>query len=328
LPYKGEYGSLVLVAIRDLPPGSALRSFVSAARRGSFRAAASELGVSPSAISHQVRALEERIGAPLFMRTARSVSLTQAGERLLRDIGGALDAINEAIDRETKAATTRVLRISSLPLFTTVWLAPRLDRFASAHPEIAIEIESSNRIVDLEAENVDVAVRNADPGGDGYVSRKLLDLRARPLCATQVATTLKCPGDLANVTLIHISAGRAGWSDWLRLNGVDGLKPRSSLSFDSYPAAIEAAAKGRGVLLGLEPLVWDAPSAAELVAPFGPASHSAGAYFAVWRRSTRSNLARSNFIAWLFDEMKRDARRLSSNGRGGRAPIQGSVSRG
>lgn len=311
----GECGSPITVTADDRPTASSLRAFVAAARRGSFRAAASELGVTPSAISHQVRALEDRIGAPLFTRAPRRVSLTRTGKRLLRDIGGALDRIGAALARETAAAAAAILRIASLPLFTTVWLAPRLDRFASAYPDIAIEIETSNRLVDLEAEGFDVAIRNADPGGEGYESRKLLDLRARPLCAPEVAAALPAPADLARATLIHISAGRAGWPDWLRLNGVEGLKPRSNLSFDAYPAAIEAAAKGRGVLLGLEPVIWDAPSAAGLVAPFGAVTHSAGAYFAVWRRSARSNAARRDFVAWLFDEMKHDARRLSARSR-------------
>lgn len=307
-----ECGSPVVVREPNHPAGSALRAFVAAARRGSFRAAASELGVTPSAVSHQVRALEQRIGGALFLRAPRQVTLTPAGERLFRDIGAALDSIDRSIERESRTARSGALRIASLPLFTTVWLAPRLDRFAATHPDVSIEIESSNRIVDLDAERFDVAIRNADPGGAGYECRKLLDLRARPLCAPQIAATLTTPADLVRVTLIHISAGRAGWPDWLRLNGVEGLEPRANLSFDAYPAAIEAAAKGRGVLLGLEPMIWEAPSARSLVAPFGAVSHSAGAYFAVWRRSARAKPARRDFVAWLFDEMKKDARRLSS----------------
>ncbi len=270
------------------PPFPDLRAFAAAARRGSFAAAASELGVTPSAVSHQVKALEDAVGASLFLRAPRRVALTPIGAQLAAEIGASLDAIHAAVARARGAALDTRLRITALPLFTSFWLVPRLARFEALHPGVSIEIDTSNRVADLGKENFDVAIRNAEPSGDDLSARKLLDLRARPLCAPSLAGTLKTPADLAHATLIHISAGRVGWKDWLQQNGLDALKPRANLSFDQMLTAIEAAAQGRGVMLGLEPIIWDAPSAVSLVAPFDTPPASAGAYFVVWRKKDRA----------------------------------------
>jgi LysR family glycine cleavage system transcriptional activator len=294
------------------PSWPALRAFAAAARRGSFRAAASELGVTPSAISHQISALETSIGAALFIRAPRQVALTAAGARLAADIGAALADIDAAVERARNAAADTRLRITALPLFTSFWLMPRLSRFEAAHPDASIEIDTSNRVADLGRDNFGVAIRNAEPGGEGLAARKLLDLRARPLCAASLAEDLSAPTDLARTTLIHISAGRAGWTDWLRQNGLEGLKPRANLTVDTLPTAIAAAAEGRGVMLGLEPIIWDAPAAAALVAPFDTPPAGAGAYFVVWRKQDAKRPLVRDFVAWIVEEMRRDKRRLSA----------------
>lgn len=293
-------------------PWSALRSFAAAARCGSFRAAALELGVTPSAISHQISALESVIGTALFSRSPRQVELTPAGARLAAEIGASLAEIDAAIERAKGAAAETRLRITALPLFTSFWLMPRLSRFEAAHPGASIEIDTSNRIADLDRENFGVAIRNAAPAGDGLAARKLLDLRARPLCAPSLASDIGSPKDLARTTLIHISAGRAGWPDWLRQNGLDGLKPRANLTVDTLPTAIAAAAEGRGVMLGLEPIIWDAPAASSLVAPFDTPFANGGAYFVVWRKQDAMRPLVRDFVAWIIEEMRRDKRRLSA----------------
>lgn len=294
-----------------LPPLSALRAFEAAARLGSFRDAAAELGVTPSAVSHQVKALEDWLGAAVFARSVRAVRLTELGAALARETGGAFDALAESAAQAKAAGADTRLRVSALPLFTNVWLVPRLARFAQAHPHVALEIETTNRVVDLHRDDVDVAIRNVFAPTTGLAARKLLDLHAVPLCAPALAATLKTPADLARATLIHISARRAGWDEWLAAAGVGDLKPAGNLSFDTIPSALEAATQGRGVLLGLAPLIWDAPGVAGLAPLFDLPPLSAGTYFIVHRRDDRARVVVRAFVDWVSAEMRADARRLS-----------------
>lgn len=296
--------------MRKAAPFAALRAFAVAARRGSFRDAARELGVTPSAVSHQVKALELWLGFPLFERGVRHVALTARGQRLCRPLGEAFDALDAALDNARKVAAPSELKIAALPLFVGAWLAPRLPRFEAAYPNLSISIDTDARVVDVAAGEADVAIRNVAAPTPGLHVRKLLDLRATPLCAPALARMLRSPSDLANATLIGLSVGRAGWADWLATAGLAGLKPKRSLTFDSFPAAIDAAAQGRGVLLGLLPLIWDAPPARELVAPFDAPLQDAGAYLVVCRKSDRSGGIVSAFIDWMVLEMRGDVRRL------------------
>jgi LysR family transcriptional regulator, glycine cleavage system transcriptional activator len=299
-----------IVMTKDPPPLTALRAFVAAARHESLRQAAVGLSVTPSAISHQIRVLEDWVGTPLFVREVRQVRLTSVGRRLFNRLDKGFDAINSALDEASTAAKDTVLRVSALPLFTSVWLIPRLERFEACFGKLAIEIDTTSKLVDLDRGEVDIAIRNVPKPHPQLVARKLLDLRVVPLCAPSVAADLKCPEDLGRATFIHIAAGSRGWKQWLANAGLDQLKPRSNLSFDTIPAALDAAAMGRGVLLGLDPLIWDAPASRDLVIPFRSAVQSAGAYFVVHRRADRSRHAVRAFSDWLVQEMKADSQRL------------------
>lgn len=292
-----------------LPPLAALRAFEAAARLGSFRDAAAELGVTPSAVSHQVRALETWLGAVAFTRSVRAVELTPIGAAFAAETSAAFARLAEAGARARAAAQDTRLRISALPLFTTAWLTPRLERFQAKHPDLALEIDTANRLADFARDDVDVAIRNVYAPTPGLVARKLFDLTATPLCAPEIAEMVRTPADLARATLIHISARRAGWPEWLAHAGVPGLKPRGGLSFDTIPAALEAAAQGRGVLLGLMPIVWEAPIARRLVKPFATPPITAGSYFLVHRREDGARPAVRAFADWVAAEARADRRR-------------------
>src|SRR3954447_5938695 len=192
-----------------MPPLNTLRAFVAAARRESLRQGAEELGVTASAISHQIKALEDWIGAAVFVRSPRRVDLTPLGRTLFEGLRGGFDAIAAAASLARGNARDSVLRVSTLPLFASVWLIPRLGRFeavcARAGIEIAIEFDTSNEVVDFRTSKVDVAIRNVPRPTPGLNSRKLLDLRAVPLCPPSVADRLSNPTDLKRATLIHIS---------------------------------------------------------------------------------------------------------------------------
>lgn len=293
-----------------LPRLSSLRAFEAAARLGSFREAARELAVTPSAISHQIRLLESETGLLLFRRTGRAVDLTPAGQLLAREAIEAFARISASLDQLKAGEAAQRLRISALPLFVNAWLAPRLAAFQQRHPDLSLEIETTNRVIDLKSEDTDIAIRNIYAPDARLKSRKLIDLFALPVCTPAIASALRAPHDLAGQTLIHISSRRAGWQDWLAAAGVPGLKPRSNLSFDTIPSALEAAAQGRGVMLGALPLLWEAPQSAALVLPFTGPRLSAGTYFIVHRKEDAARPAVSAFADWVARTMRADRRRL------------------
>ncbi|TPQ39534.1 LysR family transcriptional regulator [Bradyrhizobium guangdongense] len=303
----------------ELPAYSTLRAFVAAARCESVRAAADELGVTPSAVSHQIRILEDWVGQQLFLRTGRQIQLTARGRTLFRRLDTAFRTIAEAATTARAGARDRSLRISALPLIASSWLIPRLQGFqelcAKEGADVAIEIDTSNALADFETDGVDVAIRSAHRPSPNLISHKLIDLRAVPLCATRVAEEIKRPSDLSRATLIHISARPDGWQNWLAASGNAPVKPRSSLSFDTVPAALEAAAAGRGLVLGLDPIVWDAPIARNLVIPFRTKRVSAGAFFVTYRRRDQSRWIVKSFTAWILQEMQQDKHRLLANSR-------------
>lgn len=292
----------------EMPPLTALRSFLAAGQQGSFQSAAHDLGVTPSAISHQVRTLEDWLGVPLFVRTARQVTLTPKGRRFLREVERAFGRIRIGAERLRGRGAKTTLRVSALPLFTSAWLIPRLAQFEARHPDITLAIETTNRIVDLERDGVDVGIRNLRAPTPGLVVKKLLDVRSVPLVARKLAAQLKRPQDLAAHTLIHISARPESWRDWLRAAGLGDLKPKKELTFDTIPAALEAAARGHGVTLGMHPLVWEAPAAAALVVPFGAKSSVSSSYYLVHRKEDASRTEVRAFVDWVAAEMARFVR--------------------
>lgn len=218
--------------------------------------------------------------------------------------------IDAALGQAKRAAIATRLRIAALPLFTNVWLVPRLARFEVQYPAFSLTIDTDARVVDLEKGEADIAIRNVSAVTSGLLGRKLMDLRATPLCTPELAARVQVPKDLARMTLIDLSVGRAGWPEWFAAVGCKGLKPKRTLTFDNVPSALDAAAQGRGVFLGLLPLVLDAPNANKLVAPLTHTPQDAGAYFVVCRKGDRTNATVQAFMAWLTQEMRADLPRL------------------
>lgn len=296
------------------PSFVALRAFQEAARARSFQEAARVLGVTASAVSHRIRGLEADLGAPLFVRQTRSVSLTPLGVQLFADLEPAFLAMTRAVARARGGAVDNRLKVSALAFITNHWLIPRLARFESRHPGLVIEIESSNRLADFETDGVDVAIRNMSGPSAGLMARKLLDVRPEVLCAPALLEgprALRRPADLAAHTLIHIAPRHTAWAEWLAAAGHPGLKPAGDLVFDNVPSALEAAAAGRGVALAWAPLVWDSPAAGRLAAPFPPIAGPGAAYFVVWRRADQSKAKVRAFVDWILAEMASDRRRLA-----------------
>ena len=297
---------------RKPPPSlAALRAFAAAGRLQSLRDAARELNVTASAVSHHVRAMEDWLNAPLFLRSTRQVRLTEQGRRLSDRLNRVFTEIDLALTEAKGAAGPSMIRVSALPLFTSAYLIPRLARFETRFPDVSIEIETSHRVVDFDFETVDVAIRNTGRPTPGLTAHKLMDLRTVPLCSPALAAELRSPKDLERATLIHIASRPRGWSEWMAAQGLSGQEGRSGVMVDTLPAALDLAAHGRGVALGMTPIVWDAPQMRGLIVPFPSVPVSAGAYFLVHRRQDRTHETIQAFVRWLRQEVRSDAARFA-----------------
>ena len=212
---------------RPTPPLVALRAFDAAARLGSFREAAEELGVTPGAVSRHIKALEMRLGMRLFDRFNRSVVLTADGRRLAQGVADAFERLESALEA-VRPGRSRQLRISALPSLAGKWLSPRLHRFSEDNPDLDLIVFAEDRIADLSNGEADVALRYGEGPYPGQTSRRLMSERLIPVCAPSLAAARKVntPADLLDVVLIHETwhdmpyADRMGWKAWFESAGV------------------------------------------------------------------------------------------------------------
>ena len=258
--------------LRAIPPLTALLAFERAATQLSFRRAARDLALSPSAISHQIRGLEEQFGVKLFVRGARSVRLTADGERYLAKVSVALAALQDA-GREMLAQrrdSRSEFWISSLPFFTSTILIPALPDFKRRHPELTLRIEATHQYADFNASRVDVAIRYGREHSTGLKFEPLVQIKGLPVCAPAlIKGGLQKPADLSREILIHLTTQPRAWPAWLKEAGLPQLEPRGHLWLYSVPAMLEAAEQGLGVTLGMSPLIKARPGFGKrLVAPF------------------------------------------------------------
>ena len=304
-----EAASSPLAPLRAIPPLTALLAFERAAAQLSFRRAARDLSLSPSAISHQIRGLEQQFGVKLFVRGARSVRLTADGERYFAKVSVALAALQDAsrdMLRHRRDANAE-LWISSLPFFTSAVLIPALPDFKRRHPGLTLRIEATHQYADFNASRVDVAIRYGREHSAGLKFAPLVAVKGLPVCAPAlVKAGLRAPEDLSREVLIHLTTQPRAWPAWLREAGLPQLAPRGHLWLDSVPAMLEAAEQGLGVTLGMSPLIKARPGfGKKLVAPFAfEATHSETIYLV-----SRTEQARDRRIAavrrWIAEAVQR-----------------------
>jgi LysR family glycine cleavage system transcriptional activator len=310
-----------------VPPFATLRAFESAARHLSFKKAAQELFVTPSAISQQIRLLEEHVGVPLFRRLTRALELTAEGEAMLPKVRDGLGALSAALALVKKPVITdSPLTVNAPPSFSTRWLLPRLQRFSRAHPEIDLRLTSSLEMIDgrsadnghslfiAPAEDT-VAIRYG--GGDYSGARvdRILKAAYVPVCSPSLLRgkhALREPGDLRHHTLIHDdtvpdeSAGPS-WKQWLARQGVEGIDAERGPHFTDGSLAIEAAADGMGVALALRPLVGSDVRAGRLAIPFDSAMPSSYAYYFVSPETANERPDLAQFRDWVLAEARSEA---------------------
>lgn len=306
--------------LRRLPGLVGFRTFESAARHLSFTKAAEELGVTPAAVSHQIRSLEEQLGLRLFWRTSRAMRLTNAGEELLRAVADALPGLSAAVERLRGSDGRRTLTVTASPSFAAKWLVPRLDRFRQDYPEVDVRIDVSERLADFAREDADIGVRFGNGAYPGLRADRLFEETVFPVCSPKLVTgarPLKHPRDLRHHTLIHSEWQAQGatwpnWRMWLLAAGVDGVDPTRGLHFSQMALALQAAIDGQGVVLGNTSLVADDLQSGKLVRPFELALKGIAnfAYYVVSPRSTADLPLVKAFREWLFEEAGETNRRL------------------
>lgn len=291
---------------RRLPPLGALVAFEAAGRHLSFTRAAAELHVTQTAISHQVRALEEHLAVRLFRRLPRALSLTDAGERFLPVVREALDRIDEASARLRQRDASGTLTVSVLPSFAARWLVPRLGRFRAAHPTIDVRIDARPELVDFVHDDVDVAVRYGRGRYPGLRADRLMAEEIFPVCSPALRRgrpPLRRPNDLRHHTLLHAET-HDDWHAWLLARGVRGVEPTRGPMFTDSSMVVQAAVAGQGVALGRRVLVDADLAAGRLVRPFGRALPSAFAYFVVCPESGAERPKVRAFREWLLAEAR------------------------
>jgi LysR family glycine cleavage system transcriptional activator len=296
-----------------LPPLPAVRAFEAAARHGSFTKAAAELGMTQAAVSYQVKLLEDRVGAPLFLRQARRVVLSEAGRRLAPPVSEAFQRLQAAFAglRETNE---KVLSVTVIQSFATNWLVPRLGTFQMAHPDIAVRLDASGRMVDLAREDIDVGIRTGRGDWPGLKAHLLMPTEFTPLCSAEFlarAGPLGSPADLLRLPLLDWRD--PWWRRWFALAGIPDPQPTlsSMIEADSQVMLGRAALAGQGVAI-LTPAYFAAELAeGRLVQPFTLIGRSESSFWLVYPQERQNAAKIRAFREWILAEMKRDAERAA-----------------
>ncbi len=298
---------------RRLPPLNALRAFEAAARHLSFAKAAAELHVTPAAVSHQIKGLEDFLGVPLFHRAQRTISLTEAGEAALPDLRTGFDYLAAGVGRIHDLETGGTITVSAAPSFAAKWLIPRIERFRLAQPEIEARIDATVELSDFERGQVDVGIRYGSGRYPGLRIDLLLNEEVVPVCHPGLldkGQALEQPEDLRHFTLIHDDTPVPGqplpdWRMWLLAAGVRGVDWTRGPRFSPSSMAIQAALDGQGVALVGRVLAESDLSAGRLVRPLAFAVPSDIAYYIVSPQATAERPKVKAFRDWVLEEAER-----------------------
>ncbi|MHA1152863.1 MAG: transcriptional regulator GcvA [Alphaproteobacteria bacterium] len=268
---------------RRLPPLNALRAFEAGARHLSFTKAAEELFVTQAAVSHQVKLLEQDLGVALFRRMTRKLALTAEGRRLFGPAGEALDSLAEAAEALRAGAGGGTLTLSLTPTFGVQWLAQRIGRFWSAHPEIELRLQHSIHLVDFARDEVDAAVRWGGGAWPGLAAVYLMRAGLTPVCSPalcQGPPALKVPDDLRHHTLLH-ERDYVEWAQWLALAGAREVEARRGPIIDDSTVVLQAVIDGQGVALVSDSIIRGDLESGRLVKPFDVDLDTDNAYYLV-----------------------------------------------
>jgi len=286
-----------------LPSIYALQAFESVARHLSFKEAASELNLTPGAISQKIKKLEDQLETSLFDRTQTRIKLTVSGQEYLPVIRLSLSQISEASRALRKEGGPSTLNVSVTPLFAIKLFIPVLSGFNELHPEITVNTCTSVHLVDFEAENVDMAIRHGLGRYPGLISHRLFSEELVPVCSPKLldgGAPLRGPEDLHHHTLLHHGSFH-DWELWLTPFGLEGIDPTKGPRFSDDGLVIQAAIEGQGVALGRSALVRSDINKGLLVAPFNISMPSQFAYYLVYPQERQSDAAIRIFKDWILE---------------------------
>ncbi len=290
----------------NLPPLDALRVFEAAARRGSFNAAAAELNLTPSAVSHRIRTLEDVLQVRLFDRAHRRVELTPEGARYAGSVADALAILRSATRRLSAGRTDGPLAMTLSPAFALRWLLPRLARFQQRHPEIDLRFVSTSDLHDFRSGDLDLAVRYGRGDWPGLEAEWLMALDATAVCTPEVAADgppLNAPADVAHRVRIHVENRPDDWRMWLLAAGVEGVDPAAGPVFESVPVALEAALNHVGMVIADRQILDRDLAEGRLVEPFDVHMPSTAGYYLVHPPGGGEDRRIRAFRDWLREEI-------------------------
>jgi LysR family transcriptional regulator, glycine cleavage system transcriptional activator len=292
-----------------------LRGFRSAARHLSFTRAAQDLFVTQSAISREIKTLEEQLGQSLFRRVNRTLQLTPAGEELYRIADKTLSELDVVVERI--AGASKVVTVTTTTGLASLWLAPRLQRFNRAHPGIDVRVVTSNDKPNLERDQLDIAIRFVMAGGDVPHSEPVFDCKIYPACSPALANDklhpIRTPADLAHHVRLDYESMRDGrrlslWDFWFDKTKIPHVKPASTLQFPQYDQLVSAAVDDAGVGIAVLPHTAQHLHQKALCVPFGmEAVALLGGFYIIRRNDVAGRDAVEAFVDWLRSEVRRDA---------------------
>ncbi len=290
-----------------------LRGFDAAARRLSFTLAAEELSLTQSSISRQIAALERQVGKALFVRRTRALELTAAGLHLQRAVGQALSTLDQSVDEIRGRGIERRVTLTTYASFASLWLAPRLAQFQRDHPGIEIRLDASDRTVDLQAEDVDLAVRWMSPGPLPPEATLLVEDVVAPAISPRLlpAAPLASPAELARWPLLDLDdsvrgAQHLSWATWFDYAGAGRVEPNAGrLVFSFVDQAVHAAVRGQGVALVRSPFLQDYIASGDLVMPFPGLRMPTGFRHVLVRHpQARRRPHVAAFLDWLLEQFR------------------------
>jgi LysR family glycine cleavage system transcriptional activator len=301
--------------MRRLPPLNALRAFEAVARHLSIAKAADELSVTPAAVSHQIKTLEDHLGVRLLQRDGRTTMLTEAGQACLPGIRHGFESLAAAIQELDRLGASGILNVSVAPSFAAKWLVPRLDRFTERFPDIDVRVSASMQLADFESDGVDLAIRYGAGRYPGLAVGLLMREEVMPVCAPALldgTPPLDTPAALAAVTLLHDDSPEQDlscptWPMWLKAAGVTGVDGKRGPRFNQSSLVIEAAVAGKGVALAKATLAAADLKAGRLVKPFEGTLPVEFAYYIVCPKARLESRKVSAFRDWLLEEAKSGA---------------------
>ncbi len=288
---------------RKYPPLHLFSIFEAAARHENFKQASEELFLTPSAISHQIKSLEEFIGFELFQRKSRGVQLNAAGEMYLNYVRQGLDSFELGTQKVISKYSSPALKISTFSTLASHVVIPQLGHFQNAHPEIDIRIETSTDMRDLRYEDYDIALRIGQGSWPGVEAKVLFEIYITPVCSPEFAAkhNLTDLAQISQVPLIDLSNMDDVWRRWSQRVGIDEITSQEHLAFNNYDYAMRAAEQGLGLALAMLPIESQAIKSGKLVAPFAVRTKYEQDMYAVYRSEDKTRHDIRCFLDWLID---------------------------